>query len=160
VVRRIVAPLDVYQRALHDFERLQRLALADVGERGRAVALALEIVRTYVSARVPTALLSRTSAELLTAVARDARIPSDRLAALLDEADGIKFAARAVTSVRAIALQQEARAVVEAIEAAEQARRKVLDDERKAREHAERLAKQHEEDTARKQSQRPKAGAA
>jgi hypothetical protein len=159
-VRRPPIVLDVYQRALHDFDRLQRLALADVGERGRAVALALEVVRTYVSVRVPAALLSRTSGELLDAVRDDARVPIDRLSALLAEADGIKFARRAVTVERARALHDESRAVVESVERAEQARRQLVDDERKAHERAERDARAQAEDQARRQSKRPKAGAA
>jgi hypothetical protein len=77
----IRAPLDVYARAIHEFDRLQRLALADVGERGRAVALAVEIMRTYLAARSPDALLSSTSVELLEALGGDSRVPNERLAA-------------------------------------------------------------------------------
>lgn len=158
--KRVAAPLDVFARAMHDFERLQRLALVDVGERGRAVALAVEIVRTYLSARVPRAELSRTSAELLVTVSDDARIPRDRLASLLAEADSIKFAQRSVSGSHARELQDEARAVVEAIEENERARRKADDDARKEIEREQRALKEADEDEARRRSRRAKAGAA
>ncbi len=152
-------PLDVFARALHDFERLQRLALVDAGERGRAVALAVEVLRTYLAARVPSSTLAQTSPELLTAIDQDARVPRDRLASLLTDVDVIKFAHHEVPRERARTLQAEARAIVEAIEAAEQARRQR---EEAARRDAERLAReraQRDEDSARKRSRRPTAGA-
>jgi LPXTG-motif cell wall-anchored protein len=42
----VTKPLDPYERAKHDFERLDRLALPDSGESGRFVALAVEVLRT------------------------------------------------------------------------------------------------------------------
>jgi hypothetical protein len=115
--------LDPYARAVHDFERLDRLALADAGERGRYVALAIDVVRTYLAQRHPRAVLSLTSAELIGVVADDVRIPRDRLLALMADGDGIKFARRVVSGTRARELAVDARAVVEHIEAAERARR-------------------------------------
>jgi hypothetical protein len=154
-------PLDVYARAMHEFNRLQRLGLADVGERGRAVALAVEILRTYLSARSPEALLSRTSLELVEALGGDPRVPHQRLAALLDDADVIKFAHRGVTLVRARELQDEARAIVEAVERAGQARLAAEAAARLAHERAERAAKLDADDAARRRSKRKKkAGAA
>ena len=91
VVRRPSAPLDVFGRAMHEFERLQRLELAGAGERGRAVVLAADIVRTYLAERVSDAALSRTSAELLVGISDDPRIPRDRLASCLAEADRSRF---------------------------------------------------------------------
>lgn len=154
------APLDVYARAMHEFDRLQRLALADVGERGRAVALAVEILRTYLAARVPAAVLSSTSAELLQAIGSDARVPRERLAALLGDADIIKFAHRAVTPASARELQDEARALVDSIEQAERARLAAEAAARQAQERAERAARLAADDAARRRSRRPKAGAA
>lgn len=163
VVKRATAPLDVFARAIHDFDRLQRLALADLGERGRAVALGVEILRTYLSARVPAAILAGTSAELLVAIETDARVPHDRLASLLADADAIKFAHRDVSGVRARELQAEARAVVESVEQAEVARRNREDVDKQASARAdresERVARRATEEDARRRARRPKAGA-
>ncbi len=157
--RTAAAPLDVFARAIHDFERLDRLSLTDAGERGRAVALAVEILRSYLVARVPDAALSLTSSELLDATNLDERVPHERLFYLLDDADAIKFARRVVNGARAKELTGEARAIVEQIEAAEQARIKA-EAERRAREaKAKDEAREREEDEARRKSRR-KAGAA
>lgn len=159
VLRKDVATRSVFESAMDDFERLRRLALADVGERGRAVALAVEILRTYLAARIGAALMSRTSDEVLDAVALDCRVPRDRLSALLAESDAIKFAQRTVTTVRSVELQAEAKSIVEVIERAEQARRQAEDDARKAAERTEHEERAAEEDAARRRSRRPKAGA-
>ena len=160
VLRKDVATRSAFESAMDDFERLRRLALADVGERGRAVALAVEILRTYLAARIVAASMSRTSDEVLGAVALDRRVPNGRLSALLAESDAIKFAQRTVTTVRSVELQTEAKSIVEVIERAEQARRQAEDDARKAAERTERDERAAEEDAARRRSRRPKAGAA
>ena len=160
VLRKDVATRSAFESAMDDFERLRRLALADVGERGRAVALAVEILRTYLAARIVAASMSRTSDEVLGAVALDRRVPNGRLSALLAESDAIKFAQRTVTTVRSVELQTEAKSIVEVIERAEQARRQAEDDARKAAERTEHDERAAEEDAARRRSRRPKAGAA
>ena len=159
VVTRQMAPVDVFARAIKDFERLERLALSDSGERGRAVALAVEILRVYLVSRVSAAALSLTSAELLTATIDDDRVPADRLTALLGEADGIKFARRAVQSARAKELTAEAQGIVESVEAAHRARIAEAEALRRQAAQADRDARQLEEDDARRRSRR-KAGAA
>ena len=153
------AARDPYAQAVHDFERLERLALADAGERGRYVALAIDVVRTYLARRHASAVLSLTSSELIGAVADDERVPRDRLVSLMADGDGIKFARRIVSGTRARELAADARAVVEHIEAAERARRAAEDAARAAAAKAVRDAKQRDEDDARRQSRRPKAGA-
>ena len=153
------AARDPYAQAVHDFERLERLALADAGERGRYVALAIDVVRTYLARRHASAALSLTSSELIGAVADDERVPRDRLVSLMADGDGIKFARRIVSGTRARELAADARAVVEHIEAAERARRAAEDAARAAAAKAVRDAKQRDEDDARRQSRRPKAGA-
>lgn len=162
VVRQVPVPVDVFARAIHDFERLQRLALADLGERGRAVALGVEILRTYLSARLPTAPLSETSSELLASIGADSRVPTDRLASLLADVDAIKFAHRPVSGIRARELQDEALAVVKSVEHADLARRKheeavKLASERVVRDN-DRVAKRTAEDEARRRSRRAKSG--
>jgi len=151
--------LDPYARAVHDFERLDRLALADAGERGRYVALAIDVVRTYLALRNPLAVLSLTSSELIGAIADDERVPRDRLISLMADGDGIKFARRLVSGTRARELAADARAVVDHIEAAERARRAAEDAVRAAAAKAVRDAQQKDEDDARRKSRRPKAGA-
>ncbi len=159
VARRRAVPIDVYARAMHDFRRLDRLALPDAGEGGRFVALAVEILRSYLAARVPDAILSRTSAELLQITGTDARVPAPPLTALLAESDAVKFARRDVTGARAHELAMEARAIVEAVEQAELARRAGVEAERVAKERADDRAAQATDDNARRRSRRPKAGA-
>lgn len=154
-----VTPLDPYLRAQHDFERLERLALADAGEAGRAVALALDVLRLYLVARVPTARLSLTSGEVLDVLAADERVPHDRLRSLLIDADSIKFAARIVSPSRAREMAAEARALVEAIEQAEVARRAAEAAAREAALAAEAAARREAEEAARKASRQPSRGA-
>ena len=151
--------VDPYARAIHDFERLDRLALADAGERGRYVALAIDVVRSYLALRNPAAVLSLTSSELIGAVNDDARIPRDRLMSLLADGDGIKFARRLVSGTRARELAADARAVVDQVEVAERARRAAEEAARAAAAKAERDAKVKDEDDARRKSRRPKIGA-
>lgn len=154
------AGLDAYGRALHDFARLERLALVDSGERGRAVALAIDVLRSYLMARLPDAVLSRTTAELLAAIGDDPRIPHDRLLSLLTDGDGVKFARHVVSATRARELAAESRAVVEHIEAAERARQAAAAAALAATADAEQQARSADEEEARRNSRRPKAGAA
>jgi hypothetical protein len=158
VVTRQSVPPDVYARAIRDFERLDRLALSDAGERGRAVALAVEILRVYLVSRIPAAALSLTTGELLEATSDDGRVPSDRLGALLAEADAIKFARRQVQSARAKELTADAQGIVESVEAVHQARIAAAAEARRLAAQAERNARQADEDDARRKSRR-KAGA-
>lgn len=160
---RVVAPaLDPLQRAHHDFDRLQRLELLSAGERGRGVALAVEIVRVYLAARVDAAPLPLTTDELLAALEADAPVPYDRLRSLLVDADVIKFAGRVVSSERAAAMLAEARALVDEVERRVIVRRET---DRKAQEvaraaHAERAraAQAQLQDDARRKSRRPTSG--
>lgn len=152
-------PTDPYARAVHEFERLDRLALAEAGESGRHVALALDVLRLYVSARIPEATLSLTSAELLGAVADDPRVPRDRLVSLLADADGIKFAARRVSTPRAREIGAEARAIVDHIERTDRERRVAEEAARAAAAAAVERERKDAEEQARRASRRPRAGA-
>lgn len=154
-------PLNPFQRAMHEFERLERLHLADAGECGRYVALATDVMRLYLAARVPNAVLSLTSAELLLVALEDDRVPRDRLISLLADADGVKFAARAVTPDRARELAGEARGIVTEIERVETLRRKAEEAARQAAEQQAERERAAAEDAARKASRsgKPKAGA-
>jgi hypothetical protein len=104
--------------AQRDFARIEQLALLDAGERGRYVALHIDVLREYLAARIPEAALSLTSTELLAALDADAPVPLPRLVPVLAAADLIKYANRPVTEARARELASETRGIVEATEEA------------------------------------------
>ena len=104
--------------AQRDFARIEQLALLDAGERGRYVALHIDVLREYLAARIPQAALSLTSTELLAALEADAPVPLPRLVPVLAAADLIKYANRPVTNARARELASETRAIVESTEEA------------------------------------------
>jgi hypothetical protein len=121
--RRRTAPalvVDPYERAEREFKRIEALALVDAGERGRYVALMVEVLRDYLAARYAAGQLSHTSTELVVALRGESALPQDRLARLLAETDLIKFARRTVTPPQARELGREARAIVEHEHAASQ----------------------------------------
>ncbi|MCO4101605.1 hypothetical protein [Gemmatimonas sp.] len=156
VTRKAPVPLDVYGRALHEFDRLDQIGLADAGEAGRYVALSVDVMRLYLAARAPDAALALTSAELLEALADDVRLPHDRLLSLLADVDGIKFAARRVSPERARELAGGARTVVEHVERVEQERRAAEEAARKAAAAAVEREKHDLEDSARRASRKPR----
>jgi hypothetical protein len=112
-------PLTVAER---EFARVEALRLIEAGERGRHVALMVDVLRDYLAARYPAAPLSLTSGELTRALHRDPTVPLERLSRLLDEADLIKFARRPVARDRATELGRDCRALVRSIDAALAAR--------------------------------------
>lgn len=120
--RRKVKPIpaiDPFKQAEADFERIERLALLEAGERGRYVTLVIEVLRDYLAARHTRAALSLTSTELQRAAQELPTVPEGRLGRVLTDADLIKFARRAVSTDRAHDLGREARAIVAAEHAAE-----------------------------------------
>lgn len=104
--------VDPYARAEREFARVEALRLVDAGERGRYVALMVEVLRDYLAARYPSAPLSLTSTEVLGALKGQRAVPNDRLMRVLNETDLVKFARRQVTPERARELGREARAIV------------------------------------------------
>lgn len=110
---------DPFADAEEEFERVERLGLVEAGERGRYVALMVEVLRSYLARRIPEAPPSLTTSELLVAVRESRTVPVNRLALLLADADLVKFARRATTAERARELGTEARAIVGAVHAAE-----------------------------------------
>lgn len=109
---------DAYALARRELARIEALGLIEAGERGRFVALVVDVLRGYLSRRVPAANVALTSTELLEAVRPDPRVPLGRLAPVLAESDLIKFARRPVTAERARELAREARAAIEEVEQA------------------------------------------
>ncbi|MDB4875998.1 MAG: hypothetical protein JWM41_2444 [Gemmatimonadetes bacterium] len=108
-----IVVIDPYARAESEFQRIEALGLIEAGERGRYVALTVEVLRDYLAARYAEAALSLTSTELQRSVRTLPHLPHERLVRLLTEADLIKFARRAVSGDRARELGREARAIVE-----------------------------------------------
>jgi hypothetical protein len=104
--------IDPFAHAEKEFARIEALRLVEAGERGRYVALMVEVVRDYLAARYAAARLSHTSTELLTALRAERAVPHERLDRLLSEADLVKFARRPLTTERARELGREARAIV------------------------------------------------
>ena len=104
--------IDPYDLAERAFARIESLGLLEAGERGRFVALMVEVLRDYLAARLATAHPSLTSTELLDVMRRAAGVPVDRLTPVLSESDLIKFAKRPVSTERAREIGREARAIV------------------------------------------------
>ena len=122
--RRLAArpAIDPYELAEREFARIEALGLLEAGERGRFVALMVEVLRDYLAARVATAHPSLTSTELLDAVRHASGVPVHRLTPVLSESDLIKFAKRPVATDRAREIGREARAIVQELERTEAAR--------------------------------------
>jgi len=104
--------------AQRDFARIDQLALLEAGERGRYVALHIDVLREYLAARIPEAARALTSTELLGVLRADAPVPLVRLVPVLASADLIKYAAWPVTEARARDLARETRGIVESTEEA------------------------------------------
>jgi hypothetical protein len=115
VVPPVEDPLAVAER---EFARVEALRLMEAGERGRHVALMVDVLRDYLAARFATAPLSLTTSEVTRALHREPSAPLERLSRLLDEVDLIKFARRPVTREQATDLGREARLVVRTVDAA------------------------------------------
>ncbi len=109
-------PVDAMQYAEREFTRVERMGLLEAGERGRFVALMVEVLRDYLALRLPGAAPSLTSTELIRFLRARPDLPVQRLAAVLSEADLVKFARRAITGERAREIGQEARAIVREVE--------------------------------------------
>lgn len=110
--RSMPVPVDPFERAEQEFQRVEALGLLEAGERGRYVALMIEILRDYLAARYEEAPLALTSTELLRAMRGTPAVPYDRLARVLEEADLVKFARRPLSTERARELGREARGIV------------------------------------------------
>ena len=107
--------LDPYDLAEREFARIEALGLLEAGERGRFVALMVEVMRDYLASRVATAHPSLTSTELIEVMRTAPIVPVERLTPVLNETDLIKFARRPVSAERAREIAREARAIVKDI---------------------------------------------
>ena len=109
---KLVTPIDPYKYAESEFARIEALGLVEAGERGRFVALMVEVLRDYLAYRYAAAPLSLTSSELLEVLHGQRPVPHERLRRALEEADLVKFARRPLSADRARDLGREARAIV------------------------------------------------
>lgn len=110
------AAMDAHAFAEREFTRIEALGLVEAGERGRHVALMVEVLRDYLALRVPEARASLTSQELLAALRQSRTVPHARLASLLAEADLVKFARRPLNVDQARELGRDARAIAREVE--------------------------------------------
>ncbi|GAC1654632.1 MAG: hypothetical protein NVS4B3_18830 [Gemmatimonadaceae bacterium] len=111
--RQAVAPAEnPLVLAEREFTRVEGMGLLEAGERGRFVALVVEIMRDYLAARIDKTIPGLTSTELLTVVASVQSVPGERLGAILTDADLIKFARYPISVDRARELAREARGIV------------------------------------------------
>ena len=143
-----------YAEAVAAFDRLEKLKLIVAGESGRHVALAVEILRDYLAARLPDARPSQTSTELRAALAAREEVPHERLHALLDRADLVKFAALPIGAVPATEAGREARAIVDDVERAIRAREQRELEQKAQRERDERESRRRYEEEQRRRSAR------
>lgn len=104
--------VDPFEHAKAEFQRIEALGLLDAGERGRYVALMVEVVRDYLAARHLPATLSLTTTELQRIARALPTVPEERLTRVLSEADLVKFARRPVSTDRAREIGREARIIV------------------------------------------------
>ena len=105
------------------------------------------MVRDYLAARLPDAARSLTSSEVLRVLGGREEVPSERLAALLEFADLVKFAAAHITPDDARHAFAEARGVVDDVERGVKAReeREAAEAEARARRASDEQRRYEEE---------------
>ncbi len=136
-----VAGEDAYARALAGYAALDRRGLVALGEGGRHVALAVDLLRDYLVARFPDAAGAwQTSGELADALAARPEVPEAALRHVLGTGDLVKFAAVPIGATDAANVAADARGVVEATETGVRAR-----EAREAEEAAERARAEADE---------------
>jgi hypothetical protein len=105
------------ESALSELDRIASLGLIDAGEPGRHVALASDVLRNFLAARLDEAPCSLTSAELATVLADGRLLPVERIAGTLRAADLVKFARSPLSEATALRIGMEVRALVHEIDA-------------------------------------------
>jgi hypothetical protein len=110
------APIAAAKRA---FGRLAALDLVGAGEPAKHVAASVDILRNYLAMRNAAASTGLTTGELAGALEGDTAVPVDRVTALLETADGIKFSGESVAGPFAERLAGEAAAIVSEVHRAD-----------------------------------------
>lgn len=109
------APLDPYMAARREFARIEAMGLVASGEGERHAALMSDVMRHYLSARVPEVERSQTSSELLASAPWTHNVAKG-LGDLLWRTDLVKFAGIRLAPEEAEKLGVGAKAVVESVE--------------------------------------------
>jgi hypothetical protein len=128
--RRTAPPVDpeAFGSANTQFAAVDALGLVDAGEPGRHAIAHVDVMRAYFARRFPLALESLTAGELATALrASEASVVPERVGALLVQDADVRFAHAAIAPEQAIAVAREARAIVQDVQQAYEARLKALD---------------------------------
>lgn len=128
--RRTSTPLDPFNAAQREFDRIEAMRLVQSGEGERHAALMSDVMREYLAARVPGIQRSQTSSELL-AASGEIHVAARGIGELLWRTDLIKFAGLRVGADEAERLGSSARSTVRSVEDF-QVDRESEEDERKA----------------------------
>ncbi|MBA2688006.1 MAG: hypothetical protein H0U64_07890 [Gemmatimonadaceae bacterium] len=109
------APRDPYEVAVEEFNRVEAMELPAKGESERHALLMAEAMRVYLSARVEPANISDTPRQLIEHVL-GARLGDDRVRAVMEQAELLKFARARTTSADAARIGLDSRAIVELVQ--------------------------------------------
>ena len=127
-VPRPIPPPDAYSAAHAALSSLDEMALHECGEPGRHVIAHVDVMRAYVARRFPAAPESCTATEFIAAVAPlNLPVTSERLRALLQLDESLRFAGGSVTPDAAAFFAREARTVVQGIQSEHEARLRAED---------------------------------
>lgn len=110
--RHMARGLTPLQFAQREFARIDSERLVESGETERYAVEMVGVVRKYLSTVVPAFSASATTRELAASLSHTTVVPVQRLLALLDETDLIKFARERVTVERTLEIGAESRRIV------------------------------------------------
>ena len=110
--RRAARGLTPFELAERDFARIESQRLIESGESERYAVEMVDVLRLYLASVVPVAAQSATTHELAVSLRQTTVAPVQRLIALLDATDLIKFARERSTAERAREIGAEARRIV------------------------------------------------
>ena len=106
-------PPEAFASATAAFVAIEALGLVDAGEPGRHVIAHVDVMRSYVARRFPSATESATAGQFMAALASiDFPVLPARVAVLLDRDAAVRYAGAPVVPDDAQALAREARAIV------------------------------------------------
>ncbi len=119
--------LGPFQTAEQEFRRIESENLIAAGAPERHAVLMAGVMRVYLAAVVPPAMRSATTHELAIRLHSANAVPLQRVIAVLDETDRIKFARERSTADRARDIGAEARAIVASVNSALEAEAAALE---------------------------------
>lgn len=110
--RRRTRGLTPLQAAVREFARIESRGLVESGETERYAVEMAGVLRVYLAAVVPQAARSATTHELAAALRLTTVVPVQRLIAVLDATDLMKFAQQRATAGSALEIGAETRRIV------------------------------------------------